>query len=648
MIKKILKSKLVEDLAGKLIHYYIRFVKITSKVNVKYQGSFDYESLVNSNNHIFAFWHQQIAPGIMFFGEVGPRMTALISSHSDGKIVASAARNTGCSIISGSSNKDASSALRAILQTLRSGGNIIITPDGPRGPREKVNSNIMAVAAKTSSFIVPVAFSSSRYIQFKSWDLFRLPLPFSKINVIFQAPISATGEKNIDDNLLSNSLEEGNEILKAGENKEKISFLYEMFLYALSIIALPLQLILLFFRVIRKKEDLDRVLERLAIASDVEKKDLVWLHAASVGESIIAFLLIDIILKINKTQNFLITTGTKASAELVLKRMKSYNDAAQPELITHQFLPIDNIFISKRFLNYWKPGLAIFIESELWPNILHEARKICPVILANGRISAKSLSKWHNLKFIIKNIAKCFSAVLVQSGVDKVRYEALGFDNISFSGNLKYIQKENKIDEILLKKIKDSIGARRVIFAASTHPGEEEIISSIFIKLKKEFNDLLLIIAPRHPDRTAEIMGLLKTKDLNIVTKTSGHEINKNTDIFILDTIGEMAMIYKLKPITFMGGSFTIGGHNILEPAMHGSLIIYGPDMKNFEEISAEFLNKEAAMQAKDAGELEEILRNSLNYTKQEQAKITDKAYKIIESKQKVEEIYSREIERFL
>ncbi len=645
MFKKILKSTLLENLIGKLIYSYIWIVKITSKVNIQYRGSFDYEALLNSHNNIFAFWHQQIALGVMILGQMGPKMTALISSHSDGKIVASVAKNTGCSIISGSTNKQASSALRNILQTLKSKGNIVITPDGPRGPREQVNSNIMAIANKTSSKIIAVGFSSSKYIQFKSWDLFRLPLPFSNINVVFQSPISATGEKEIDDNLLRASLKEANKML---ETKEKNKCFYEWFLYLISILAFPFQMLLLASRVIKKKEDSSRMLERLAIASDVEKKNLIWLHAASVGESIIAFLLIDILLKINQEQNFLITTGTKASAELVAKRMKSYNEEANKELITHQFLPIDNIFISRRFLNYWNPKLAIFIESELWPSILYEAQKTCPVILANGRISARSFSKWQNFSFVIRNIAECFSATLVQSTVDKMRYEALGFSNIKLSGNLKYIQKENKIDEILLKKIKDSIGKRRVIFAASTHPGEEEIISSIFLKLKKEFKDLLLIIAPRHPERTDEIISMLREKGLAYITRTSKEEIKKETDIFILDTIGEMAMIFKLKPITFMGGSFTIGGHNILEPAMHASLILYGPDMRNFEEISEEFLGKNAAIQARDAAELEEKLKEVLIWPKEQKDEMTKNAYNIIESKQKVAEVYAGEIEKFL
>ena len=638
--KAFFKSSFAEHAVGKILYYYIKLVKYTSHIDVQYGSGFDHDKFLSVRSGVFALWHQQIALAVMVLEEIGPALSALVSSHSDGKIIASAAKNTGCNIISGSTNKSTNSAIKSIISTLRSGGNIVITPDGPRGPREEINSNIMPITSKTGSFIIPLALSSSRYIELKSWDLFILPLPFSKISVKFESPISPVGNQNMDDANLKASLVRANKNVTISNGGGKAGKLFELLLYVLSFVIFPFQLLLLALRALRGKEDGSRILEKLAIASDVEQEDLVWIHAASVGESIVAFSIIDIFLKLHQSQKFLLTSGTKASAELIATKSKAYNSNELDQVITHQYLPIDNIFISKRFLNYWKPRLGIFVESELWPNILWEAKKLCPLILANARISSGSFARWRSFAFIIKNIATCFVSVLAQSKIDEERYIVLGFDNVELYGNLKYIQKDEKIDEDFFHKMKDATSNRQIIFAASTHEGEEKIISSIYLELKKEFKNLLLIIAPRHSGRAGEVAELLNSKGLQSVTRTSGSKILSSTDIFILDTIGEMVPIYKLMPITFMGGSFTIGGHNILEPAKYNSLIIYGPDMRNFQEISDEFLRNEAAMQARNEEMLKEFLRKVLSFSFEEKLIYTKNAQKVVISKKLIEPLY--------
>ena len=249
---------------------------------------------------------------------------------------------------------------------------------------------------------------------------------------------------------------------------------YGMFLHILGLLILPVQISLLIIRVITGKEKLERIFERLSIASDDSKDDLIWIHCASVGETVSAFSLIDIILKKKKNSCFLLTTGTITSASLAISKMEQYNHFSEKQIIIHQMLPVDNLIIAKKFITYWRPKLGIFIESELWPSITFAAKiyKI-PLIIANGRMSSRSFSRWKKFGWIIKNMASCFDLVLAQSEQDSENFKKIGFKNVKLVGNLKYYLKDDHIDLELDSKISSEIGDRKLIFAASTHQGEE-------------------------------------------------------------------------------------------------------------------------------------------------------------------------------
>jgi 3-deoxy-D-manno-octulosonic-acid transferase len=423
---------------------------------------------------------------------------------------------------------------------------------------------------------------------------------------------------------------------------------FRRILYFLSVILIIPQIIMLIIRLFRGKERLERVFERISIASDEKIDDLVWIHAASVGETVIAFSLIDIIRKKFRKQKFLLTTGTITSADLAESKMESYNHVSEVKVVTHQMLPTDNIFLAPKFLDYWNPKLGIFIESELWPNILFSASKKCPIILVNARMSPRSFKRWGYLKSFIGSIAGLFSDVFVQSEIDLKHYQSLGFKNSKLVGNIKYAQKDEIINQDLFYNLQSQLDDKKIIFAASTHDPEEKMILEVYKKLKTKNQDLFLVIAPRHPSRIDEIKDFMKDYKLKLVTRSSGKKIDNRVDVYILDSIGEMSAIFKLKPITFMGGSFTIGGHNILEPARYANPIIFGSDMSNFQEIADEFLNNKAAIQVRNIEELETKIDFLINLNKKDINAITKSASEIINSKQNIEKEYLKEISKYL
>jgi len=645
--KNLLKSRVTSIITGKVLYWYLRLVRATSSIEYVYEDGFSKEKFESSRNTVFIYWHQELASSVMLFEQIGSTINALISPHSDGQIISNVVSNAGGRTIAGSTNKSPISAVKSIISVLRSGGNVIVTPDGPKGPAREINSNIMNIAAKTSSLIVPVSIKASRKIEFNSWDKFHFPLPFSKIKIKFATPIHSTANKDIDDKALKLSLDR----LSQEEVPYKLSRsekLFEALLTVGSIIIFPFQVLLLVLRLIRGKESLERVLERFSVASEDRTENMIWVHAASVGESIVAFSLIDMLLKYKKDLKFLVTTGTLTSANLVASKMEQYNHYSREQMIVHQFLPIDNIFITSHFVENWRPKLALFIESELWPCILNSASSFCPVILVNARMSRRSFSRWKWFKFVIRNMGGCFTHTLAQSNQDKDHFSAFDFNDTIMIGNLKYVQKDDNVDIETYSKIAQQVGDRKVIFAASTHLGEDEIIIEAYLNLKKKIKNLLLIIAPRHPSRANQIIDILDSKNLKCVTKTKGGKIDSKTSVFILDTIGEMPLIFKLKPITFMGGTFTIGGHNILEPAKYESPIIYGPDMTNFQEISDEFLENKAAIQVQNKEDLEAGLEKMLLSSSKSLAEYTKAASKIINSKQLFGKAYLDKLANYL
>ncbi|MDD3370932.1 MAG: 3-deoxy-D-manno-octulosonic acid transferase [Alphaproteobacteria bacterium] len=352
-------------------------------------------------------------------------------------------------------------------------------------------------------------------------------------------------------------------------------------------------------RQFKGREDPKRIAERYGYPSLPRPEGrLVWCHAASVGEAASLLLLIEKMHETYLSISFVLTTGTVTAARMVEKRLPSY--------AAHQYVPIDLVPCIARFLDHWKPTLAVWIESELWPNTLAALReREVPVVLLNARMSEQSFRNWYRVRGFANELLSTFRLCLAQTEVDKGRFVALGARPVKCIGNLKYTSAPLPYDQLVLDQLRAQIKDRPFWLMASTHPGEEDMALVAHHALQSVHPDCLTIIAPRHPHRGDEIAESIKAAGLTCARRSKGEEISSDTQIYLADTLGEMGLLYALSPIAVMGGSFAdIGGHNPIEPAQLGSAIVFGPHMYNFSEIEREFVVEGAAMRITTAGEI--------------------------------------------
>ena len=332
----------------------------------------------------------------------------------------------------------------------------------------------------------------------------------------------------------------------------------------------------------RGKEDPVRFRERRGLASAARPQGpLVWIHTASVGEVTAALGLIERVLDARPELAILVTTGTVTSARLLEGRL--------PERARHQFVPADLPHWVARFLDHWRPDLALWIESELWPNLVlaTHARGI-PMVLVNGRLSARSYRRWQHWPGLIRPMLDAFALCLAQDQQQAERFRALGARQVEMVGDLKSAAAPLPFERSELLQLRIGIGPRPVWLAASTHAGEEEIASQAHRILIAKYPGLLTIIAPRHPARAEEITAMLQRQGLSVAQRSRSDPIARETDVYLADTIGELGIFYRLCGIAFIGGSLVAkGGHNPLEAARLDCAILYGPDMSNCAGIAA-------------------------------------------------------------
>lgn len=334
---------------------------------------------------------------------------------------------------------------------------------------------------------------------------------------------------------------------------------------------------------------------------------LFWLHGASVGESVSMLPLINKILDTYPDAHVMVTTGTVTSADVMQKRL--------PERAFHQFIPIDNPTFTNRFVKYWHPDVALWFESEFWPAVLSSiSKRNIPLILINGRISNKTFKRWQQFDFICKELLDCFTMCLGQSEEDAYRLRTLGAKDAICLGNIKYAGLPLPIDEEVKKDLQKKIGSRRVWLISSTHDDEEIRIAKAHKRLKEKYPDLLMIVAPRHPNRGAEIAELIDKINLKTALRSKGESITDDVDVYIADTIGEMGLWYDLCKIVFVGGSFVPhGGQNFIEPSRMRDAVIVGPHMHNFTEAMTRARKADAIMQAETIEELEHLVDDLLD-----------------------------------
>ena len=349
-------------------------------------------------------------------------------------------------------------------------------------------------------------------------------------------------------------------------------FLYQIILSLLVLIS-P---ILIIFRIYKGKEDKIRFREKFSIPSKKRSKGkLIWFHGASVGEILSIIPLIENYEKDKLINQILVTSSTLSSSK-VLKKFKF-------KKTVHQFYPIDHFFFTKRFLEYWKPNLAIFIDSEIWPNMFKklEEKKIS-LILLNARITKKTFLRWFSLKNVSQKVFNKISIAYPQNLETKYFLKKLKVKKIKTIGNLKFAEQDNEI----MNKLNFRFKSKKIWVASSTHSDEEIFCGKTHIELKKKIKNLLTILIPRHIHRVQEIKSELENLRLNVTNHSSNTKNLKNIDIYIVDTFGETKKFHKVGTSVFIGGSIiNRGGQNPLEAARYGARILHGPNVDNFKDV---------------------------------------------------------------
>jgi 3-deoxy-D-manno-octulosonic-acid transferase len=362
---------------------------------------------------------------------------------------------------------------------------------------------------------------------------------------------------------------------------------------AAGFVAKPVVEAMLKWRVRRGKEDPARIRERFGEAGR-ERPDgrLVWIHAASVGETNAVLSLIGYLHGLDL--RILLTTGTVTSAAIAQRRL--------PEGVIHQYVPLDMARYVEPFLDHWNPQLAIFVESEIWPAILRSLKKrAVPFALVNARMSARSYRNWRRSGPVARAIMGHIAICIAQSASDARRFENLGVDHVEIAGNMKFDAPAPGVDEAALAAIRKQIGARPVFVAASTHDGEEEAVLGVHRTLRIDYPDLLTILVPRHPARGDAIAADIEAAGLVLSRRSGGGAIEHETEIFLADSLGEMGLWLRTGTMVFLGASLVrYGGHNPIEPAKIGVPMIHGPHIANFAEIFATLSDARAAIMVQD------------------------------------------------
>ncbi len=404
--------------------------------------------------------------------------------------------------------------------------------------------------------------------------------------------------------------------------------------------SIPLVISRLWWRSLKNPDYRQRIFERFGFYTKIYPKNVIWFHAVSVGECEALFPLIRLIQTRQPQLQILITTTTPTGSARV--------QAVLGESVQHVYLPYDLPNVVARFLKMFKPKIAVIVETEIWANLFHACEKNqIPLYLINARLSEKSVRGYQKIPSLAIPALNAITICATQSETDKARFIQIGAkpENVENLGNIKFditITNDVLSDGYALKN--QLFKNRFVFLAASTHDGEEVLLFDAYKNLKKHIPELLLAIAPRHPERFAVVKLLAKNTNLKITSRTSNQPCENETDVFLIDTLGELKLFYATADIAFVGGSFApIGGHNVLEPAAVGTPVLFGLEMRNFALIAEKILAAQAAIQCENIIELENkiielykqpelrnlLISNGKNFVTQNQG-ATEKIYQLL------------------
>ncbi len=580
---------------------------------------------------IIAMWHGQfmLLPTLSRFGIPTKAMLAL---HRDAEGMAHALRRYGIELIRGAGasakgkDRGGAHAFRGAVQALQEGFSVAMTADVPPGPARRAGHGIVTLAKVSGRPILPVAMASSRYWALPTWSRMTLNLPGSQLGASFGTPIHVPPDASPEQlEALRREVEiQMNIATIDAYNRAGVSQVRATPAAALTAAGerpppgMKLKLyvggarafgafapLFLRLRQRRGKEDGARRPERFGLALTPRPAGpLVWVHAASVGETMAILPLIDGLKAARPDCAILLTTGTVTSARLAVQRL--------PTGCIHQYVPLDVPEFVGRFLDHWQPDLGVFVESEIWPNlILQSAERGIPLALVNGRMSKTSFRRWRGQPAVSRPLFSRFTSVLAQSREFAERFIALGAPGVVDSGNLKFDAPPPPADAVLLANMRQALGPRAVFLAASTHADEEDIVADAHFILRAKRPDLVTIIVPRHPERGLEIATKLRAKGFDAPLRSQMPDLplaasGAKAGLLIADTLGELGTWFALAPIAFIGKSLSRdgGGHNPIEPVRHGSAVVTGPRVGNFEVAFKALFAAGGAVEVKNAADI--------------------------------------------
>lgn len=587
--------------AGNSLARYMRLVWRTSRAIREPADQF--ARLDAATPAIVAMWHGQF----MLIPVARPltyRPRIMVARHGDAELLAVALNHFDLELIRGAGaggrkkDRGGREALRLALRALEQGHNVAMTADVPPGPARIVGPGIVTLARLSGRPILPVAIASSRYHALPTWSRMTINLPYSQIGVVVGDPITVARDADPPaqeaarlevERRLDRATARAYEL--AGVSAERATppakratvaapglrlAAYRTVMRA----ATPLAPLILSHRQRRGKEDPLRMAERLGKTTMPRPPGrLIWAHAASVGETNAILPVLVALSRRHPGTTLLLTTVTVTSAKIAAERL--------PAGALHQYIPLDAPKFVDRFLEHWRPDLAIFTESEIWPTLIlaTDARAI-PMVIANARMSERSYKRWKRNPTSANALFGRFRVILAQTDVLARRFSELGGRRVISAGNLKIDAPPPPVDTAKLAVLSMALGDRPHWLAASTHDGEEAIVLDAHARLVQRFPDLVTIIAPRHPERGPAVAALAAAQGHAVTQRSDGAVPAAGPSVYVADTLGELGTFYASSPVAFVGGSLVVrGGQNPIEAVHHGAAVIAGPSRENFADI---------------------------------------------------------------
>lgn len=550
----------------------------------------------------------------------------MVARHGDAELIGAAMERFGLDLIRGAGaggrrkDRGGAHALRQAVRYLNDEYSLVMTADVPPGPARRAGIGIVTIARLSGRPIVPCASATSRFIALNTWSRLTINLPFSRLaysvgEPIFVPPDAGEAELELARQRLEQSLnaQTRRAYELAGADAARIAppgvhdpnapaaqpgLRLKIYSAAMSLLR-PLAPLILRLRERSGKEDGRRRGERLGIAGAARPNGVVcWVHAASVGETNVALPVIEALCAARPDLNVVLTTGTVTSAGLAERRLGP--------CAIHQYVPLDAPQYAARFLDHWRPDLAVFTESEIWPSlILATASRNIPIALINARLSQRSRRRWQRNRSMALPLFQRLNIVLAQNERLATTFAALGAREAVAVGNLKIDAPPPPVDGTELARLQTALAGRPVLAAASTHEGEEETIAAAHRALSRKFENICTIIAPRHPERGTALAEMLKNLGFNVAQRSLGALPGPRTDIYIADTIGELGTLYALAPVAFIGGSLIEhGGQNPIEAVRHGTAVLTGPHRQNFRDAYGILLRNGGAIEVRSAADI--------------------------------------------